>query len=467
MAKDKKIVKFRTRREVNIGLIVAFAVLVLLIINIYRYFTIPHLSLYKVQEGNSGSEVQAVAMILRTETAYRTEQAGYLNYYYREGARIAKGTKVYSLNDSSSLQNLIKKNEENSLLSVNDIERLKSDVRTFFVDYTDSAFSEIYLFKEDFLSDYLRYRDISRLDVASAETAGDLVTVFAPQSGSVTYFSDIYDGYTKEQLTGEEFSKENQTVPEQSRPSGLSTIGSFAYKLVTEDTWQLVIKPDEDSLKQLRGEDTVTFRIPGDSAVYEKPYELLTLNGEPYLLVEMDRYGTDYLKERFLDITLEFHVEKGLKIPSTSIVEKEVYQIPERFVTAGGLGNENSTGIMIERFDEASGEVKPDYQVIHPLFVENGYYYVASEVFDSGLYLNSAGADAEPERAMMHSFLTTLEGVYNMNRGYAVFRRIERITDVEDYILVRSGLAGGVSLYDHIVLDVSAVTKDMIMIEGE
>lgn len=467
MAKDKKIVKFRTRREVNIGLIVAFAVLVLLIINIYRYFTTPHLSLYKVQEGSSGGEAQAVAMILRTETVYRTEQAGYLNYYYREGARLAKGTKVYSLSDSSSLQSLLKKNEENSLLSVNDIERLKSDVRTFFAGYTDSAFSEAYSFKEEFLSDYLRYRDVSRLDVPSAEAAGDLVTFFAPQSGSVTYFSDIYNGYTKEQLTGEEFSEENRTVPERSRPSGLSAIGSFAYKLVTEDTWQLVIKPDEDSLKQLRGEDTVTFRIPGDSAVYEKPYELLTLSGGQYLLVEMDRYGTEYLKERFLDITLEFHVEKGLKIPGTSIVEKEVYQIPERFVTAGGLGNENSTGIIMERFDETSGEVKPDYQVIHPLFFENGYYYVASEAFDSGIYLNSTGEDAEPERAMMHSFLTNLEGVYNMNRGYAVFRRIERITDVEDYILVRSGLAGGVSLHDHIVLDVSAVTKDIIMIEGE
>lgn len=467
MAKDKKIVKFRTRREVNIGLIVAFAVLVLLIINIYRYFTVPHLSLYKVQEGSSGSEAQAVAMILRTETAYRTEQAGYLNYYYREGARVSKGTKVYSLSDSSSLQNLLAANEENSLLSVNDIGRLKSDIRTFFMGYSDSEFSETYPFKEEFLSDYLRYRDVSRLDVPTADIAGDLVTVVAPQSGSVTYFSDIYDGYTREQLTGEEFSKENRAVPERNKPSGLSAIGSFAYKLVTEDTWQLVIKPDEDSLKRLRGEDTVTFRIPGDPAVYEKPYELLTLSGGQYLLVEMDRYGTEYLKERFLDISLEFHVEKGLKIPGTSIVEKEVYQIPERFVTAGGLGNENSTGIMIERFDETSGEVKPDYQVIHPLFFENGYYYVASEAFDSGIYLNSAGADAEPERAMMHSFLTNLEGVYNMNRGYAVFRRIERITDVDDYILVRSGLAGGVSLYDHIVLDVSAVTKDIIMIEGE
>ena len=76
MAKDRNIIKFRTRKEVNIGLVVAFGVLLLLVINIYRYFTTPHLALYEVQAGSSGSEVSAVAMILRPETVYRTEHAG-------------------------------------------------------------------------------------------------------------------------------------------------------------------------------------------------------------------------------------------------------------------------------------------------------------------------------------------------------------------------------------------------------
>lgn len=470
MAKDKKIVKFRTRREVNIGLVVAFGVLIILIINIYRYFTTPHLSLYEVQEGSAGSEADAIAMILRTETVYRTEQAGYLNYYYREGARVSKGTKIYSLNDSSGLQSLLTVNEENSLLAAKDIGRLKNEVRTFSANYSDAAFSESYRLKEEFLSDYLRYRDVSRLDVLAGNPAaeGRILTVYAPQSGSVTYYSDIYDGYTKEQITGEEFSEEKRSVPERNKLTGLSAINSFAYKLVTEEVWQLVIQLDDENFKRLQpGGDTIAFRIAGDSVLYQKPYELLSVNGGHYLLVEMDRYGTDYLKERFLHVSLEFHREEGLKIPGTSILEKEVYQIPERFVMSGGMGDEDSTGISIERFDEASGGVRPDYQEINPLFFENGYYYVAAEDFDSGSYIDSAGIAAEPERAMLYSFLTSLEGVYNMNRGYAVFKRIERLTDLEDYILVRSGLAGGVALYDHIVLDVSAVTKDIILIEGE
>lgn len=470
MAKDQKIVKFRTRREVNIGLVVALGVLILLVINIYRYFTTPHLSLYEVQEGSVGSEATTVAMILRDETVYRTEQAGYLNYYYREGARVAKGSKIYSLNDSSDFQDLLQISEDNSALTENDLLRLKEDIRRFSANYSDVSFGECYELREEFLSDYLRYRDVSMLDALTESrpnAGGVFKTVYSPQSGTITYFSDIYDGYTLEQITGAEFVIENRTVPERSKPTGISAIDSFAYKLVTEEAWQLVIRLDDESLKKVQaGGDTVTFRISGDSVEYNKPYELFQTGGEHYLLVEMERYGNDYLSERFLDVTLKFESEEGLKIPGTSIVEKELYQIPERFVMAGG-GEEDSIGISMEYFDAESGEIRPDYQEISPLFYEDGYYFVSTDDFEADRYINSAGLGVAPERAMLYSFLTKLEGVYNMNKGYAVFKRIERLTDLEDYILVRAGLAGGVALYDHIVLDVSAVTKDVILIEGE
>ena len=469
MANDQNIIKFRTRREVNIGLVVAFGVLVLLIINIYRYITTPHLSLYEVQAGSSGSETSAVAMILRPETVYRTEHAGYLNYYYREGARVTKNANIYSVNDSSELQDILNLNEDNSALTTNDLGRLKGNVRSFCSNYADVDFSECYSLREEFLSDYLRYRDVSMLDTLSNQNSEQhsFLTVQSPQSGVISYFSDLYDGYTKDMLTGEEFSVEKRTVPEYSKQTGISAIQSFAYKLIPEENWQLVIQVPEDSLERIKKDgSTVSFRIMGDSVLYEKTYEQLYIGGESYLLVEMDRYGHDYLSERFLDVTLFLSAKEGLKIPETAILTKEVYQIPERFVMQGG-GESDAVGVSLERYDAESGEIKPDFCEITPLFLENGYYYVAEEELDSGQYINSAGLTGEPERAMLYSFLTELEGVYNMNKGYAAFRRIERITDVEDYVLVRAGLAGGVSLYDHIVLDVSAVTKDIILIEGE
>ena len=470
MSEDHKIIKFRRKKDLNIGMVVAFGVLVLLVINIYRFATTPQLSLYEVHEGNSGNEVPAVALILRSETTYNTEKAGYLNYYYREGARVTKDSDIYSVNDSSELQDILNMNEDSATLSENDLLRLKGTIREFCAEYSDTKFSESYSLREAFLSDYLRYRDVSALDTIANNGLmnNSFLTVTSPRSGIVSYFSDRLDGYTKEMLSEDDFSAEKRVVPEYKKQTGISAINEFAYKLIYDEKWQLVIQvPEEDKDKLHKIGDKVVFRISGDPVLYEKAYEEFRMGTGIYLLVEMERYGSDYLSERFLDVTLYIDANEGLKIPETSILTKEMYQIPERFIMKGGGENQNEVGISLVRYDAESGEEIPDYCKIDYLFRENGYYYVAEEDFDSGQYVFSTSLSEEPERAMLHSFLTEMEGVYNMNKGYAVFRRIERITDIEEYVLVKAGLSGGVALYDHIVLDVSAVSKDVILIEGE
>ena len=47
----------------------------------------------------------------------------------------------------------------------------------------------------------------------------------------------------------------------------------------------------------------------------------------------------------------------------------------------------------------------------------------------------------------------SLEGVYNINKGYAVFKQISIIEDNEEYVTVRKGTRYGLSVYDHILLD--------------
>jgi hypothetical protein len=45
-----------------------------------------------------------------------------------------------------------------------------------------------------------------------------------------------------------------------------------------------------------------------------------------------------------------------------------------------------------------------------------------------------------------------IEGVYNVNKGYASFRRIERVKSNGEYILIRDDSVGGPRLNDHIGL---------------
>lgn len=470
MAKNN-IVKFRTRREVNIGLVIALGILILLSIQLYRYFTTPHLSVYEVMEGKSDSEFTATAMILRKETVYNTKNAGYLNYYFREGARVSNGAKVYSLNDSSNLKDLLNMDENNSVLTSADLGRLKSDLRDFCMNYEDASFEECYRMREDFLSDYLRYRDISMLEEVENHSAGNakgFYTAYTSQSGMITYYSDIYDGYTADRLNGTEFFKENRVVPERASTTGLSGIDSFAYKIVDDLNWELIVELSKDNLTSVIANGTnVRFSIKGDDTLYDCKYETLTIGDALYLRIPMQRFVKDYLRYRFLEVTIYIDAEEGLKIPKTALVERELYQIPERFIVTGGGNEEDEVGVSLEFFNSETGEAAYEFYEIEPLFYEKGYYYVTDDELPAQRYIAAPQQDAEPERAMLYTFLTKMEGVYNMNKGYAVFRRIVRITDVDGYILVKSGLAGGVSMYDHIILDTSAVSKDVILVEGD
>ena len=57
----------------------------------------------------------------------------------------------------------------------------------------------------------------------------------------------------------------------------------------------------------------------------------------------------------------------------------------------------------------------------------------------------------------------TLEGVYCINKGYAVFRKISIIDQNEEYCIVESGTTFGISQYDFIVQNGDSVKEEDIL----
>lgn len=56
-----------------------------------------------------------------------------------------------------------------------------------------------------------------------------------------------------------------------------------------------------------------------------------------------------------------------------------------------------------------------------------------------------------------------LEGVYCINKGYAVFRRIEILDQNEEYAIVSKNTSYGLSRYDHIVRNADQVKEEDIL----
>ena len=57
----------------------------------------------------------------------------------------------------------------------------------------------------------------------------------------------------------------------------------------------------------------------------------------------------------------------------------------------------------------------------------------------------------------------SLQGVYNINKGYAVFREIKIIDENEEYCIVEAGSSYGLSQYDRIVLNADTVNDEDIV----
>lgn len=57
----------------------------------------------------------------------------------------------------------------------------------------------------------------------------------------------------------------------------------------------------------------------------------------------------------------------------------------------------------------------------------------------------------------------SLQGVYNINKGYTVFKQIEILASNDEYYTVKTGMRYGLAVYDHIVLDASAVEEGKLI----
>ena len=141
---NKSTIKWKKRKDVNIGIVIFSFILVYLLINLYIFLTKPHLSIYEVALGTNKAETTATGMILRTEELVYNKEAGYVNYYIREGARVAKGQSIYSVNDDSNIYDLLRLSEDTIALSQNDMIRMKSKLAAYQSTYSDSTFSNIY-----------------------------------------------------------------------------------------------------------------------------------------------------------------------------------------------------------------------------------------------------------------------------------------------------------------------------------
>ena len=165
-----------------------------------------------------------------------------------------------------------------------------------------------------------------------------------------------------------------------------------------------------------------------------------------------------FVSDRFLDIELILNDETGLKIPNSSIVEKEFFLIDEDFVTTDE--NAQTQGVIRQCYLE-NGNISSEFVETDAYSYDEteGVYYMDTSVLKTGDVLYKT----DSQDTYTVSKRATLIGVYNVNKGYADFKQINILYQNDEYSIVRANTTYGLNVYDYIVLDGSAVSDDQII----
>ncbi len=456
----QNVTKYRRPFHINIGMVIFGIIFLYMLISIYGHFTSSHISPYEVREGSIVVDNTCQGLILREEEVIYADNSGYINYYVRSGEKVSGSSNVYTLDETGQVINSLTENYlDGSLLDSAGLAQLKTSMEAYEADITPMSFDGVYAFKmrmENSILSLINERLFSQAsEMESEDSAGMFNFVKARIPGIIEYYTDGFEEVTKDSFTDSMLNTEAYEKRDLAAAK-IVNAGDPVYKLITNENWTIIVPLDDGKLEALADKSSVSIRFPKNNLETTAGFEIMRKEGKAYGILSLSNYMVDFSEDRYIDVELMLSRIEGLKIPVTAITEKQFYTIPIGFETTGG--DDNSPGFLRETYMEDGS--------VSAVFVPTTIYETTEEVsyvdcadFSPGDYI----VKADSEERFQIGTTASLRGVYNINRGYAVFRKINILYESEEYCIVEEGTNYGLSIYDHIVLDSKAVQEEEII----
>lgn len=439
----------------NIGNIIFGALFFYMAVSLFFYLKADHIKSFQVVQGALSRNDTYTAFAMRTERVQLSSGSGYVQFYTPNASKISRGSIVYGISASETA--------DTSGISADTATRtsLRSSLARFSAEYDSDTFSDIYQLKSE----------LSAKLLSAAAENGDTSsqTVFrADQDGVVVYGSDGYESYTEDSLTPELFSTKASVV---SFGSGAQTeSGNAVYRLVTDEQWKIAVPLTDKQAVTLSDFETIKVKFLKDGKTQTGTLELKNVNNQKYAIITFSTGMIRYAEDRFLSVELVTNAGSGLKIPNTAITEKNFYKIPAQMLIQGGDSSES--GFLREKKDKKGNVVldengQPTTEFVNATIYEEiddenqnpVEYYVDMESFNDGDILLAQ----DSVTSYQIGETVPLQGVYCINKGYAVFRKIQVMDQNAEYSIIQKQTQYGISQYDYIVENASTVSEEDIV----
>lgn len=467
----------------NIATIMFGALFVYMIVTVILYSTSSHVTSYQVTVGPLTKNPVCTALAIREEQIVPAGASGYVEYYAREGMQVRKNGSVYAITNT-------RKEAKSVELSEEQLEKMRSNMANFSYGFSGSDFYDAYSFKYELQGSILQAAGIMEQGSADSkgetdtdeetgalvgEEVGSMVALgrqsiyTAPEAGIVVYSTDGYESLTTENITEEAFSEKSYKKTDLLTSKEIAA-GDPVYKVITSENWTLMVPLTDKLAATLSGRESIKVKFTKDGESQNGSLSIVQIGNQKAARIQLKNGMPRYASDRFLEVELVINTQSGLKIPVSSVVEKEFYTIPRDFLAQGDNGEGKG---FIREVDGKSSSVTEFvdaviYKEVNSKGQEigwgeeedtSGYCYVDKETFEEGDVLK------KPDSSETYTVKETdkLQGVYGMNKGYAVFRQINILDQNEEYCIVSQGTSYGLQAFDYIVLDGESVKEEEIL----
>lgn len=454
---------YQKKRSINIGVILFGIIFVYLVITVLIYLTSRRVSMYEVREGSILKDTAYTGIVIREEQVVTSDAEGYVNYFPTEGSKVGRKTNVYTLSpDKLSLDKTEADTGEVSdetavtELTAEDQSFILQKAQSFSDSFRPEQYNDVYSFKNS-VADVVQTNSAqsrqAKLNMLLQNGTEGLTVYPAERDGIIIYSIDGYENLTLDQVTEDMIAKTDYESMDLTNDMKVYA-GDPLYKVITNDEWTVAVELDDEMAKEVADKEYIKVRFSKDGETTWASFALYNTKDSNLGFFTFDHSMIRYATERFLDLELILEDETGLKIPKSAVTEKDFYTIPQDYLTMGG--NSSETGVLVQGRRD-SVEFEP--ATVYYRNIETDMVYVDTKSFKEGTVL------VKPDSDDTYTLEETapLSGVYNINKGYAVFRQVNILCESEEYYIISNGNDYGLSNYDHIALDCDSVRDNEIV----
>ncbi len=434
----------------NIGTVVFGILFIYIIGSVILYMTRTHVSSYTVTSGPLAKNQTYTGVALYDETLVSAEAGGYIDYYARDGVKVRSGGVVYGVSPT-------KKTGSAAAPDQSTLSAIRTDMKQFSETFDPVNFHTVYSLRYQVEGRILNAALSGDAGASSGSlTVGDETLYTAPSDGIVCYSTDGYESLDEKKLTSSVFDEKEYRLKAIKTGSGVTT-GDPVYRLIRSEKWSLLLPLTAKQAVSLADLSYVKVKFLKDGVSQNASFSIHTMHdGTQYGRLDFSNGLIRYLDNRYIEIELVTNTAVGLKVPVSAVVTRSFFTIPDGYASDDG----GSTVAFLRQMTDRTGKVT--YAPVRPTIYahENGAYYVDDSDFSPGDIIVRDETSASNRYIVRDT--AELEGVYSMNRGYALFRRVNIIDKNEDYCIVESGTAYGIARFDNIVEHGSSVKNAQI-----